>query len=96
MGSLKKKELLIGFVIAIFATMAGFYLYVEYVSDYNFADSLQLIMEQKLLGNVLVLAAIPNLFVFFIFLKKKQDLRAKGVLLACFLIALLILLVQFF
>jgi len=96
MGSVKKKELLIGFVIAIFATMAGFYLYVEYVSDYNFADSLQLIMEQKLLGNVLVLAAIPNLFVFFIFLKKKQDLRAKGVLLACFLIALLILLVQFF
>ena len=96
MGSVKKKELLIGFVIAIFATMAGFYLYVEYVSDYNFADSLQLIMEQKLLGNVLVLAAIPNLFVFFIFLKKKQDLRAKGLLLACFLIALLILLVQFF
>ena len=96
MGSVKKKELLIGFVIAILATMAGFYLYIEYASDYNFADSLQLIMEQKLLGNVLVLAAIPNLFVFFIFLKKKQDLRAKGVLLACFLIALLILLVQFF
>ena len=96
MGSVKKKELLIGFVIGIFATVAGFYLYVEYASDYNFADSLQLILEQKLLGSVLVLAAIPNLFVFFIFLKKKQDLRAKGVLLACFLIALLILIAQFF
>jgi len=96
MGSVKKKELLIGFTIAIFATMAGFYLYVEYASDYSFSDSVKLIIEQKLLGNVLVLAAIPNLFVFFIFIKKKQDMRARGVLLACFLIALLILLLQFF
>jgi len=95
MGSMKKKELLIGFLAAVVATIAGFYLYVEYASDYSFADSLNLIREQKLLGSVLVLAAIPNLFVFFIFLKKKQDLRAKGVLLACFLIALLILLSQF-
>ena len=95
MGSIKKKELLIGFAIAVFATMAGFYLYVEYVSERSFTDSVKLIIEQKLLGNVLVLAAIPNLFVFFIFIKKKQDMRAKGVLLACFLIALLILLLQF-
>ena len=96
MGSMKKKELMIGFITAVFATMAGFYLYVEYASDYSFIDSLKLIVEERLLGNVLVLAAIPNLFVFFIFIKKKQDLRAKGVLLACFLIALLILLLQFF
>lgn len=93
---MKKKELLIGFVVAIFATMGGFYLYVEYASDYSFIDSVKIIVDQKLLGNVLILAAIPNLFVFFIFLKKKQDLRAKGVLLACFLIALLILIAQFF
>jgi len=93
---MKKKELLIGFVIAIFATMGGFYLYVEYALDYSFIDSVKIIVDQKLLGNVLILAAIPNLFVFFIFLKKKQDLRAKGVLLACFLIALLILIAQFF
>jgi hypothetical protein len=93
---MKKRELLIGFVIAIIATMAGFYLYVEYASDYSFTDSVRLIMEQKLLGSVLVLAAIPNLFVFFIFIKKKQDLRARGVLMASFLIALLILAAQFF
>lgn len=96
MGFMKKKELLIGFMTAVLATIAGFYLYVEYASDYSFRESLNLIKEQKLLGSILVLAAIPNLFVFFIFLKKKQDLRAKGVLLACFIIALLILLSQFF
>jgi hypothetical protein len=41
------------------------------------------------------LSAIPNLFVFFIFLKKKQDYRARGVILACILIALGILVTQF-
>jgi hypothetical protein len=34
------------------------------------------------------LAAVSNLFVFFVFIKKKQDNRAKGVLLATILIAL--------
>jgi heme/copper-type cytochrome/quinol oxidase subunit 4 len=96
MGSIKRKELLIGFSVAILATISGFYLYVEYASSYSFKDSLNLIKEHNLLGNVLVLAAIPNLLVFFIFLKKKQDLRAKGVLMACVIIALLILLSQFF
>ncbi|MDA9333811.1 hypothetical protein N9Q52_02040 [Polaribacter sp.] len=39
-------------------------------------------------GKVLSLAAVSNLFVFFVFIKKKQDNRAKGVLLATILIAL--------
>ncbi|MCF6296369.1 MAG: hypothetical protein L3J08_00025 [Flavobacteriaceae bacterium] len=91
-----KKEILIGFVTAIFATLAGFYLYVEYASKYNFNESLKIIHEQSLYGKVLVLAAIPNLFVFFVFLKKKQDYRARGVLLASILLALLVFISQFF
>lgn len=90
-----KKEVLIGFVIAIFTTLAGFYIYVEYVSKYGFELTLKLIHQKKLYSQVLVLAAIPNLFVFFIFLKKKQDYRARGVLLACLLLALLVFAAQF-
>jgi len=89
------KEVLIGFVVAIVATVAGFYLYTEYASSYSFEETLKIIKEGNLYGKVLGLAAIPNLFVFFIFLKKKQDLRAKGVLLATFFIAFLILISQF-
>jgi len=89
------KEILIGFVIAIIATAAGFYFYMEYVSPYNFEETISIINEGDLYGKILGIAAIPNLFVFFIFLKKKQDLRAKGVLLATFFIAFLILISQF-
>ncbi len=90
-----KKEIIIGFIIGLFATISGFYLYVEYVSDYNFMESLKIIDEQNLFGKVIVLAAIPNLFVFFIFLKKKQDLRARGVLMSCLFLALLVFISQF-
>ncbi len=89
------KEILIGFTVAIFATIAGFYLYIEYISPYSFEETFKIINEEGLYGKILGIAAIPNLFVFFIFLKKKQDLRAKGVLLATFFIAFLILISQF-
>ncbi len=91
-----KKEILIGFFIAIIATLFGFYIYVEFVSQYSFKETLKILNEQDLYGKIIGLAAIPNLFVFFIFLKKKQDYRARGVLLASFLLAFLVLIIQFF
>ncbi len=89
------KEIFIGFIIAIIATVFGFYLYLEFVSPYSFEETLKILDEGGLYGKILGLAALPNLFVFFIFLKKKQDYRARGVLLASFLIAFLILVSQF-
>ena len=90
-----KKEILIGFLIGLVATAFGFYIYVEFVSSYSFEETLKILDEGNLYGKVLGLAAIPNLFVFFIFLKKKQELRARGVLLACIVIALMILVSKF-
>jgi len=90
-----KKEILIGFLTGLIAAAFGFYIYVEFVSTYSFEETLKILDEGNLYGKVLGLAALPNLFVFFIFLKKKQELRARGVLLACFVIALLILVSKF-
>ena len=90
-----KKEILIGFLVGLLATAFGFYIYVEFVSTYSFEETIKILNEGNLYGKVLGLAAIPNLFVFFIFLKKKQDFRARGVLIACFFIAFLILISKF-
>ncbi len=90
-----KKEIFIGFIISIVATAFGFFIYVELVSSYSFEETLKIIREGNLYGKILGLAAIPNLFVFFVFLKKKQDYRAKGVILATFFVALLVLLSLF-
>ncbi|WP_298782458.1 hypothetical protein [uncultured Polaribacter sp.] len=95
MGTVKK-DILIGVLISIFATVAGVFLYLEYFSKYSFDKTLQLIQDGKLYGKVLSLAAIPNLFIFFVFTKRKEDNKAKGVLLTTILIAITTLILKFF
>ena len=90
------KEILIGFLTALVATAFGCFIFVEFFSKYSFEKSLSLIIEGQLYGKVLVLGAIANFFVFFIFLKKKQIYRARGVLLESFLIALTVFFLTLF
>ncbi|AMC10773.1 hypothetical protein Lupro_05750 [Lutibacter profundi] len=91
-----KKELLIGFVVALIATSFGCFIFIEFFSNFNFYKSLELIKDGNLEGKVLVLGAIANFFVFFVFLKKKQIYRARGVLLETFLIALIVFFLTLF
>ncbi len=90
-----KIEILIGFLVGLLATAFGCFVFVEFFSDKNFIDTLELIKEGNLEGKVLVLGSIANFFVFFIFLKKKQIYRARGVLLETFFIALIVFLLTF-
>ena len=95
MGAIKK-EIVIGVLVSLFATAGGVFLYLQYFSSFGFDETLEMIKTGKLYGKVLSLAAIPNLFVFFIYIKKKQDYRARGVLIATFLIAFTTLILKFF
>ena len=90
-----RKEITIGFLISMFATACGIFLYLQYFSQYGFDETLQMIKEGNLYGTILSLAALPNLFVFFVFIKKKQDYRARGVLMATILTALVTFVLKF-
>lgn len=94
MGTVKK-DILIGALVALFATFAGCFFYIEYFSKYSFNETLELIENGDLYGKILAIAAIPNLFVFFVYIKKKQDNRAKGVLIVTILTALTTLILKF-
>ena len=91
-----KKEMLIGVLVSVFATLAGVFIYIEFFSKFNFQETFAVIKEQNLTGKILTLAAIPNLFVFFIYIKKKQDYRARGVLLTTILIAIATFVIKLF
>ena len=69
-----KKEIIIGFVIGIIANIAGSYLYIFFFSDYDLETTLKMSHSQGITGSLIALGAIMNLFVFFIFLKKKTIL----------------------
>ena len=91
-----KKEILIGFLVALVATSFGCFLFIEFFSPLDFEKSLELIKEGNLEGKILVLGAIANFFVLFVFLKKKQIYRARGVIMETFLIAFIVLLLTLF
>lgn len=91
-----KKEVLIGFLVSLCATIAMLFLYIEYFSEVGFKETITKIRKGGILGAVIALSAIPNLFIFFIFLKKKQDYRARGVLIATFCTALLTFVLKVF
>lgn len=91
-----KKEIAIGFLVSLFATACGMFIYLQYFSRFGFTETIEMIQKGGTLGSVITLSALPNLFVFFVFLKKSQDYRARGVLLGTIFIAFVTLVLKFF
>jgi CDP-diglyceride synthetase len=86
-----KKELIIGFVVGLIANTLGTLLYILIFSDLGISEAFKAAEAQGYLGSLLALGAILNLIAFFAFLRIRRDQRAKGVLIATLLTALIIL-----
>ena len=91
-----KKEVLIGFLVGIIANTAGTLLYILLFSDLGIVDTFKAAIAQEHIGSLLALGAILNLVAFFGFLKIRRDLRARGVMIATILTALVILYYKIF
>jgi len=86
-----KKELLIGFAVGIIENSVGTLLYILMFSDFGIVETFESAVTQGHVGSLLALGAILNLIAFFGFLKIRRDQRAKGVLIATILTAMVIL-----
>lgn len=91
-----KKETAIGFVVGIIANTLGVLLYILLFSDLGLVETYQAAVEQEHVGSLLALGAILNLVAFFGFLRLRRDYRARGVLMATVLTALIILYYKIF
>ncbi len=87
-----KKEIIIGFIVGIIANTFGTLLYILLFSDLGIVETFNAAIEQGHIGSLLALGAILNLVAIFGFLRIKRDQRAKGVMLATLVTALVILL----
>lgn len=86
-----KKDILTGFLVGLIANTIGTLLYILLFSDLSITDTWHAAVEQEHVGSLLALGAILNLLAFFGFLRIRRDNRAKGVLMATVLTALVIL-----
>lgn len=86
-----KIHILIGFILSLLTTLAGSYLYMESIMPKGFEASWQWMIEEQEQASILSLGAIPNLLLFFVFIKRREDYKARGVLMGVILTALVIL-----
>ena len=83
-----KKEIIIGLLVGLIANSIGLFLAATILGNGDdFMTVLKAAAAEGFLGKLISLGAILNLAVFFIFIKKKQDYRARGVLLMTVFVA---------
>jgi len=84
-----KKEILIGVIVGLIANAIGLFFATSLLGKGDdFITVLKAASNEGFLGKLISLGAILNLGAFFVFIKKKQDYRARGVLLVTVFIAL--------
>ncbi len=92
----QKKEIIIGFLVGLIANTVGTLLYIVLFSDLGIVETYNAAVTQGHVGSILALGAILNLVAFFGFLRIRRDYRARGVMIATILTALLILYYKIF
>lgn len=90
-----KKDILIGIIVGILANVLGVILYIMAFSDKSLDATIQQSLAEGFFGKIVTLGAVLNLIAFFIFIKKKQDARAKGVLMITIIIAIAVMIRKF-
>lgn len=91
-----KQNIFTGFLTGIAANIAGVLLYVSIFSKAGMDATLQDAMANGYLGKIIALGAVFNFLPFFVFLKKKQNYHARGVLMATVAVAVAVAIYKFF
>ena len=84
-----KKEVVKGVMFALLSSLSGLILAILFLSENDsIIESLKNSYYEKFFCKLISLGAILNVLVFFVFIKKNQDQRAKGVLLFTIFLAI--------
>ncbi len=83
-----KREVGIGLIVGLISNTIGLILSVYFLGNgEDIETTIRQSITEGFFSKLVSIGAILNLIVFFIFIKKKQDYRARGVLLATVLVA---------
>ncbi|KAF2515970.1 hypothetical protein [Flavobacterium foetidum] len=81
------KDIIIGFLIGIFTSLLGSYLFITFFTNFDISSGIQVIKEQGYLGKIITLGTLLDLAVFGILLKRNEEYMARGVILAVIVLA---------
>ena len=87
---MNKKDIFIGMLVGLIANSIGLFFAATLLGNGDdFIKVIKAASSEGFLGKLISLGAILNLVAFLIFIKKKQDYRARGVLLLTVFVAVL-------
>ena len=86
-----RKDVIIGFFMGILANLVGIGIYIFFFSKEGLEGTLRSAMSFNFIGKLVSLGAILNLVTFFVLIKMNQDHKARGVMLATLLAAIIVI-----
>lgn len=88
-------RLLVGWVIGIVVPLVFFLAFYQMkYSEMQFMVYLRNVWDMKIFLKIISLCVFPNLGFFFLFYRKKYDMAARGVIMATFMYAFLVLIAK--
>jgi hypothetical protein len=93
-GLLKINSFSFGLILGILTPLFTLVLVVYFFTDISLKNSLMDLYKTQSLSGLISIAAIPNLLLFFLFLKRNRDAVSKGILAATLLIAVITTLIK--
>jgi len=90
---MNKKDIIIGFILGIFTSLLGSYLFITFFTKFDISSGIQTIKENGYLGKVITLGTTLDLAVFAFLLKKDKEFMAGGIILAVIVLAISTLLI---
>jgi len=91
----KRKDQIIGFIAGIVVNVIGVIAYVLIFSKFSIATTLQDAYYKRYLGKLILLGALLDLAIFFFFINRYENERARGVLIASCVLAFIILKIKY-
>jgi hypothetical protein len=88
---IQKKDIFIGLFIGLIGAFLGTFLALQIFTKQGFIEGFRIMKNAGMIGKVITLGCVPNLFIFFLLLKKNKDVMARGIVLAMFLLVIITL-----
>ncbi|ATA72160.1 MULTISPECIES: hypothetical protein [Capnocytophaga] len=90
-----QKDIIIGLFVGLIANALGILLYILIFSRHSIELTIRDAYVKGYLGALIALGGLLDLASFFVLLRLGQDNRAKGVIMASMILALVILMLEF-
>ncbi|NRA94445.1 MAG: hypothetical protein HRU26_17570 [Psychroserpens sp.] len=90
------KDVFIGILIGLLASAIGLTLALLFFgTGESILDSLDIAIAQGVFSKLVCIGAILNLAAFFLFINTDRELKAKGVLIATLIVAVITLIIRY-